>query len=189
MVSNFRVVQPMGAIYGFTGRKDYMEVLSDAIGSLGGRTSLGVVAAHMAVSHPKVDAEPPAAVTDLAAEALGGGKVKLTWTAPEGAPAWYQVKHSAAPIVERVTGWPDRSEPQPADKGEWRARVKTFQKKNLAFWQALNAAGEPAPGKPGEKQEMTVPGLPAGKVHFALKSWDANENVSGISNVAGAEVK
>jgi hypothetical protein len=188
MVSNFRVVQPLGAIYGFTGRKDYREVLVDALATLR-KPNFSVIAGHMAVAHPKVDSEPPGPVKDLAAEALGGGRVKLTWTAPKGGVAWYQVKHSTSPIVERVAGWPDRSEPQPADKKEWVARVKAFQKKNLAFWQAENAKGEPAPGKPGEKREMTVGGLSAGKVHFALKSWDAADNVSDISNVVAVEVR
>ncbi len=188
MVSNFRVIQPMGAVYGYTGRKDYMEVLSDAIGTLR-RPNFGVIAAHMAVSHPKADAEPPAAVKDLKAEALGGGKVKLSWTAPAGDAAWYQVKSSGSPIVERVKGWPDRSEPQPADKAEWEAKVKAFQAKQLAFWQALNLPGAPVPGNAGDKQEMTVSGLAAGKTHFALKSWDANENMSALSNVVEVEVK
>jgi hypothetical protein len=143
----------------------------------------------MAVSHPKVDGGAPEAVKDLKVEALGGGSVKLTWTAPAGEAAWYQVKYSTSPVVERVKGWPDRSDPQPADKTEWEAKVKAFQKKQLAFWQAVNVEGEPEPGKAGERQEMVAKGLPAGKLYFAVKSWDAVNNMSDLSNLVGLEVK
>jgi hypothetical protein len=44
--------------------------------------STGVAAAHHAVLHPHSDRRPPAAVTDLAAQSLGDGRVRLTRTSP-----------------------------------------------------------------------------------------------------------
>jgi hypothetical protein len=40
----------------------------------------------------RTDNSPPEAIRDLSAEALGGGKVRLTWTAPAGGAGLYQVK-------------------------------------------------------------------------------------------------
>ncbi len=187
-VSNFRVIQPLGYIYFFTGRKDYGEVLGDAVATLR-KPKFSVIATHMAAAHPKSDGEPPAAVKDLTAEALGGGRVKLAWSAPQGPPAWYQAKYAKSRIVERVTGWPDRTPPLPTNKKEWEAKVKAFQAKQLAFWQGVNLAGEPAPEAAGAKQEMTVEKLPAGKLFFAVKSWDAARNMSELSNVVEVQVR
>ncbi|KKL18921.1 hypothetical protein LCGC14_2470670, partial [marine sediment metagenome] len=73
-VSNFRITQPLGWIYRFTGRQDYLDVLTDATASAR-KPSLLVTAAYAAVAHPKADRTPPAAVTDLKAERLGDGGV------------------------------------------------------------------------------------------------------------------
>jgi PcRGLX-like protein central beta sandwich domain len=187
-VSNFRVIQPMGAIYGFSGRSDYLQVLKASLKTVP-RTWLGIAATYMAVKHPKKDSQAPQAVKDLAAEALGEGKVKISWSVPAGEVAWYQLKRSTSPIVELVKGWPDRSEPQPTNQAEWEARVQAFQKKQLAFWQAFNVEGEPTPGKAAQPQEMVLEGLKPGRQYFAIKSWDAAENISQLSNVVSVEVK
>ncbi len=192
---NFTITQPLGWTAVLTGRSDYLEVLRDAMNDSYLRGNyLRILAAHLAVNHPKVDSLPPAAVKDLKAEALGGGKARLTWTAPggdgdKGRAARYQVKWSGAQIVERVKGWPDKTPPLPATKAEWEARAKTFNAKQRAFWAAYNAKREPMPGPAGAKQEMTVGKLPAGKVRFAIKSWDGSENVSQLSNVAEVNVR
>jgi len=162
-------------------------VLTDAVSSLR-RPSLLVPAAHAAVMHPKRDAEPPAAIADLAAEALEGGKVLLTWTAPgddgrTGRAAWYQVKFSTARIVERVRGWPDRTPPLPTDRKQWEARAAAFNARQRAFWAARNLPGAPAPARAGTKQRMIVEGLPPGRVYLAVKTWDDADNVSDLSNV------
>jgi hypothetical protein len=117
---------------------------------------------------PRTDTEPPAAVTDLAAEALGGGRVKLTWTAPAGEPARYQVKWAERPMIERLK-WPEEKDV----KANW--------------WAAENVAGEPAPS--AGKQEMTVEGVSPGKRFFAVRSFDATSNRSAIGKVAEVEVK
>ena len=188
--SNFRVVQPLGWIYHHTGRRDYLDVIKAALASQR-RPSLLVPAAHAAVAHPKADRTPPGRIDDLKAESLGGGKVRLTWTAPggdgrEGRAARYQVKFSAARIVERVKGWPDRTPPLPTNKTEWEARAAAFNARQRAFWAAENAVGEPDPARPGAKETMTITNLPAGRVYLAVKTWDDAENVSDLSNVVTA---
>ena len=188
MVSNFRVVQPLGQIYQQTGRADYLDVLRDAVNALLA-TDLNVAAAHHAVAHPHLDQTPPATITDLSAEALGDGKVKLTWTAPgddgtDGSAAWYQVKYSAAPIVERVSGWPDLTEPLPVDEQQWHQRAESFNARQRAFWAAQNVDGEPTPSRAGTHESFIVNGLDSGKHYFAIKTWDDGPNISGLSNVA-----
>jgi hypothetical protein len=157
-------------------------------------TNLNVAAAHHAVAHSHVDQTPPAAITDLTAEAFGEGKVKLTWTAPgddgdDGSAAWYQVKYSTAPIVERTSGWPDLTEPLPVDEQQWHQRAESFNAGQRAFWAARNVDGEPTPSRAGARESLIVDGLEKGRCYFAIKTWDDGPNVSGLSNVveAGAE--
>ena len=186
--SNFRVIQPMGYIYHATGHSEYLGVLRDAFKQpRRGGYSGGVIAGWMAVKHPKADATPPSPISDVKAEAVGGAKVKLTWTAP-GDAAWYQVKWSTARIVERVKGWPDRTPPLPTDGKEWHAKAEAFNAKQRAFWGANNAPNAPTPQEAGKAETMTVAGLPPGRVYFAAKSWDGADNVSKLSNVASVDV-
>ncbi|HOX05647.1 MAG TPA: hypothetical protein PK280_04520 [Planctomycetota bacterium] len=124
-------------------------------------------------ANPRKDEAPPAAVKDLAVEASGGGKVAVTLTAPGGdgaeggKAARYQLKYATAEIVE---------DSREAGKG-------------LSFWAAANAKGEPAPGAPGAKEKFEISGLKPGKYWFAVKTRDAAENLSDISNVVTVEVK
>jgi hypothetical protein len=184
--SNALVSDALARIYPLTGRADLLDVLRLAQTSNAG--SNATVALAMATTHPKVDQTPPAGVKDLSAEALGGGKVRLSWTAPADA-AWYQVKYSPAKIVERVTGWPDRTEPLPGTRSEWNDRAAAFNARQRAFWAACNLAGAPAPAAAGTKQSMVVEGLPAGTLTFAVKSWDAVDNLSDLSNIAVVKVE
>jgi hypothetical protein len=126
------------------------------------------------LAHPRTDAEPPANVTDLKAEALGAGKVKLTWTAPKDntAVVAYQVKHAPNPMID----YEDYT--YPADHG-----------KKWTWWAGYNVAGEPKPGPPGATESMTVTGVPAGQRYFALRARDAAPNESAMSNVVRADVK
>lgn len=188
--SNFRVLQPLGFIYTLTGRQDYRDVLRDAFNEprRGGYDG-SVIAAWMAVKHPKARAQPPAAVDDLTAEPLGGGRAELTWTAPEGA-AWYQVKWSEADIVERVSGWPDRTPPLPEDAEQWHARAEAFNARQRSFWAANNAPATPMPARAaGETETVVVEGLPAGAVRFAVKAWDEADNISELSNVVRIDIE
>jgi hypothetical protein len=127
--------------------------------------------------HPKADAAPPEAVKDLKAEALGGGGVKLTWTAPAGGPVRCQVKHSDRKIVAELNF--DREK-------------RTFQfdpKAHVNWWAAENVPDEPGPEAAGKTQTMTVKGVPAGHRCFALRSFDAARNRSAVSNLAEVEVR
>ncbi|MHC4917315.1 MAG: hypothetical protein ACYTGB_17700, partial [Planctomycetota bacterium] len=124
--------------------------------------------ADRALEEERDDREPPEPVADLKAEALGGGKVKLTWSAPAGDPARYQVKWADKPMLEKI-GW----RKQAATHANW--------------WAAENVAGEPPPA--AGRQEMTVEKVSPGKRFFGIRSWDAASNRSAISNMAGLEVK
>jgi hypothetical protein len=144
--------------------------------------------------HPRADQVPPAAVADLKAEALGGGAVRLTWTAPggdgkAGRAARYQVKHSGVRMVERVTDWPPPGRELPPDKAGYRKMAEEHLKKVRSFYQARNVAGEPAPGAAGARETFELKGLTPGRRWFAVKSFDAARNVSDISNVVSVEVE
>jgi len=121
-------------------------------------------------AHPRKNTAPPAAVKDLAAKALGGGKVELTWTAPGdngpggGKAATYYVKYSNAAIAE------DSRSPD-------------------SFWAAKHATGEPAPGNPGTKETFRIADLKPGTYYFAVKTRDAARNLSTVSNVVQVRVE
>jgi len=114
----------------------------------------------------RTDNEPPATVTDLAAEALGDGKVRLTWTTPADA-VRIQIKHAGKPMVERA----------------WPGKVETHDN----WWSATHVADEPAP-KPGA-QSMVVAGIPAGRRVFAIRTFDAADNRSGLSDMVAVGVR
>ncbi|MCG2740250.1 MAG: hypothetical protein L6300_08435, partial [Syntrophaceae bacterium] len=214
--SNTRVWRPLAEAYDFTGREDYRAVSSAAFEAFGGKLGkweLGLAGQSAFYPHqcPKEDRTPPAAVKDLKAEALGNGDARLTWTAPgddgdgstaltaggfdtltagKGQAARYQLKYSADPIVERVTGWPDRTPPLPKTPEEWEAKAAAFMAKNgRPFWSAVNCKGERAPGPAGTKESFVAKGLKPGRRHFALKSYDRAHNQSELSNVTAVEVR
>jgi hypothetical protein len=127
-------------------------------------------------AHPRKDKQGPKAVTDLAAKALGGGKVELTWTAPAdeggGTVSLYQVKWAEKPIKHMMD----------ID------HIKEMGK--VCYWNmAKNVLDEPKPGKAGAKEKMTVEGLPAGKtLYFTVRSEDGEPNWSQVSNACKVEV-
>ncbi len=109
---------------------------------------------------PGVDTYPPAAVTNLTVVSTNSTQARLQWTAPAddygnaGRVASYDVRYSTASISD----------------GNWAT--------------ALQASGEPAPADPGQTQTFTVGGLsPNTTYYFAIKSTDANNNISPLSNV------
>jgi hypothetical protein len=117
--------------------------------------------------NPRKDAEAPAAVADLAGSAAGGGKVKLTWTAPGddgkggGKAVCYHLKYAKQPFDEEG---------------------------GLKWWAVTNAKGEPSPGAPGVKEQMEL-SVGAGTWYFAIKTRDDADNLSAISKVVKVEVK
>lgn len=123
-------------------------------------------------ARPLKDITPPAAVSDLAAKALGGGKVELTWTEPkaDGKLAIFQLKHSAKPIKDYLE-----------------INYAT-ERGTVTYWNmASNVAGEPTPTSAGGKQTMTVT-VPVGKRSFAMKVFDADHRISPLGNVVEVEV-
>ena len=118
----------------------------------------------------KTDTSPPAKVGDLKAEALGGGTVKLNWTAPAGGPARYQVKWSTKPMVRRIK-WPEQKDT------------------HANWWAANDVAGEPKPARPGTRQSAAAKAVSPGARFFAIRSFDAASNRSAISNIVELEVK
>lgn len=131
-----------------------------------------------AYAHPRRDASPPAAITDLAAEALGGGRVRLTWTAPAdeggGTVAEYQLKHAPRPIVT----W-----------DQFYAAYPDIVGQKYSWFGAHNVAGEPRPAAPGTRQSMVLEGVPAGTRYFRLRAWDNSMNQGPLSNEVTVEVK
>ncbi|MCG3177927.1 MAG: hypothetical protein BIFFINMI_00250 [Phycisphaerae bacterium] len=187
-VSGHRCMSTMSWAYLATGKKRYMEA-ADLHAGLTADTNEAQrkkILAYWQVngfgqeyvtlkSAKRADDVPPAAVTDLKAEALGDGKVKLAWTAPgddanAGQAAVFQVKCAAKAIVEHA---------------DWRAKADS----EISFWAATNCAGEPAPGPAGTAESFTVTGLTPGVYWFALKSYDEMPNQSELSNVVKVEVK
>jgi hypothetical protein len=103
--------------------------------------------------------DPPDAVTDLAAGNPDWFKLDLTWTAPTDYPlgpvAAYDIRYSTSTITE----------------GNWAS--------------ATPCGSSPAVLEPGQTQTTTVSGLSAGTTYyFALKSRDAGNKWSALSNVA-----
>lgn len=183
-------VETLGWTAQFTGREDYVDTLRDAVAAYGQQPAFDAAAAIMATAHPHA-AQPATAITDLKAEALGDGKIILSWTTPTSTTklASYQVKYSTSKIVERVEGWPDRTEPLPKTPAEWVQRVKEFNSKQRAFWSAINLNGAPVPSDAGKKETMVADGIPAGKIYVAIKSWTVGDTMSDLSNVVALEVK
>jgi len=153
-------------------------VLSARLQDFSGMGSNGFWARQLILelAHPRTDREPPARVTDLKVEALGGGNVRLTWTAPTdrggGAVVSYQVKHAPRPFVTF------NEYEYPRDHGtKW------------TWWAGYNVAGEPKPGTPGTTETMVLTGIPAGTRHFCLRAKDGEPNESEMSNCVKVEVK
>jgi len=113
----------------------------------------------------KADATPPAAVKDLSAVAEGD-RVTLTWTDPPDVSRRHLVL-SAKPIAARMT--------DAAACANW--------------WSAEVLVVDLAP-RPGEARTLTVTSKTAGAggaVYAALFSFDAEENMSEMSNLACTE--
>ncbi len=177
-VSGNRCMNTMSWAYMATGQKRYLEAAAThAKAWKESRWYLsGFGQDYLSIKYGKrADAALPGAVKDLAAKALGGGRVALSWTAPgddgdKGRAAQYQVKHAAMVIKER-SDW--RKNPQ----GE------------VSFWAATNCKGEPKPSAAGARERFTVSGLAPGTCWFALKTYDEQPNQSDLSNVVRVEVR
>jgi hypothetical protein len=126
-------------------------------------------------AHPRKDAEPPAAVKDLAVKLLGDGKAEVSFTMPAdngGQIARIQFKWAAQPIVDYVA---------------FLDRFNAHQDMTVCnWWMASNVTGESVDGAAGERVKFVVTGVPEGATHFAVRTFDDSRNRSAISNVAQA---
>lgn len=142
----------------------------------------------------KATLTPPPAVDDLEASHGGQGRVVLSWTAPRAASdgkssdaARYWVKIADQPIVDHPAF--------PEELGQKRG-----------FYQADNVVGEPVPAPAGTREMFSlehlaphgaygattpihVNDLAPGTYYFAIKSWDADGNLSPMSNVAHVTIE
>lgn len=111
---------------------------------------------------PEDDQIPPAAVTDLAAEPAGVGKVRLTWTATGddglvGTASAYHVRSATVPLTD------------------------------ANFNTAAPVPGVPFPKPSGSPEQVTVSGFSPGLTYyFGVKVADNVQNVSALSNVAAS---
>ncbi|MCX7590267.1 MAG: glycoside hydrolase family 127 protein, partial [Kiritimatiellae bacterium] len=175
-VSGHRCMSTMAWAYLATGHKRYLDAADKHAGKLEEWYQSGFGQEYVYIkTTPRPDPVPPAPVTDLSAEALGNGKVRLTWTAPGddgrvGRAAEYQVKYSAKEIKEHA---------------DWRNRADV----EISFWAATNCKGEPKPGEAGTKEMFVLEGLEPGMYSFALKTYDEQPNQSDLSNVVKVQVK
>ncbi|MCB9536708.1 MAG: fibronectin type III domain-containing protein [Myxococcales bacterium] len=108
------------------------------------------------VAEARTGGVPPAFVDDLAAEALGPDRVRLTWTAPgddgdRGRAARYELRYRPDDLADPT--WPDAT-----------------------------AAAAPAPAEAGAAQSVVVDGLLPGTAYaFGLRAVDAAGNASELS--------
>ncbi|MBW2645062.1 MAG: cadherin-like domain-containing protein [Deltaproteobacteria bacterium] len=109
----------------------------------------------------KADLTPPNAILDLRALIKGPG-IELAWTAPEEA-ARYHIVWSDKPISE-----------------------ETIIDKRLTNWWAANPVGTDLLPIPGSKQCITIRPSKIKPFYVAIFSFDGNDNMSPMSNVAMA---
>jgi hypothetical protein len=109
------------------------------------------------------DTTPPAAITNLTTSDASYTTMTLSWTAPAdpNSPcAAYDIRYSTSTITDANWG------------------------------SATQVAGEPAPHTPGSNQYFVVGGLnPGTTYYFAIKTSDAANNASALSNIAGGATK
>lgn len=132
-------------------------------------------------ARPKKNETAPLAVSDLKVTASGGGKVELSWTTPKPAGDCklmrYQVKWAKQPMVDYIM-----------TTEEYRNHFKNG-KLDVTYWNmASNVTGEPEPGAAGKGEKMTLT-VPAGKLYFAVRTFDTEHNRSAMSNIAEADVQ
>lgn len=155
----------------------------DAVGMFAGHrppkddTVLAASRLFYEASHPRRDAQPPAAVTNLRVRLLAGGKAEVSFTAPGdaggGKVVRYQVKAAAMPIV-------------PYEQFDY---ARDFGRKRN-WWRAANLTGEPKPAAPGRPERFVVTQLPEGKMlHFAVRSFDDSSNRSPMSASIAAQAQ
>ncbi len=180
LYGSWQMFRPLAWGYLHTGDREYLETFNTLCRMTKARTKWrragspypekadwGYICDRLRDMKQKSDGKPPVAIGDLEVEALGGGKVKLSWKTPPEA-VTIRIKHADHPMVRRTN----------FAKGE-------TGKSN--WWGATNVGNEPAP-KAG-KQEVIVEGVTPGRRVFAIRTLDAVWNRSDLSNQVAIEVK
>ncbi len=125
--------------------------------------------------YPRADIDAPLLIQDLSAT-VKGREVVLKWTSPQDA-VKYQIKYSKRKLVESLEFNPD-------------TRTYKYNPPEYAnWWAGQNVSNEPLPLEPGNKQVFVIDGLKAGSYYFAIRSWDALNNRSNISNLLKVIIK
>ncbi len=168
------LVDPQAWYYWHTGKSKYLDQLNLylAKGINGGEPPYGQFEQWQGqfearywlhVKHTlRRDTTPPAAIQNLKAVRTSPTEVTLRWTAPAGAKR-YHVVWSDRPIVEN---------PSP--------------KRSVSNWWAAHAIGPVLKPAPGRRQSLTFGVGTVDRVYVAMFSFDKQENMSVMSNVARA---
>lgn len=167
------LVDPQAWYYWHTGKTKYLDQLNLYLsqGINGGETPYGQFEQWQGqfegrywlhVKHtPRSDSTPPPAISDLKAlMRTSPSEVTLKWTAPADA-VRYHVVWSNKRIVEK----PSRS-------------------KLVTNWWAAHAVGPALRARPGKQQTMRIVVGSARPVYVAIFSFDRQDNMSALSNVA-----
>ena len=164
-------VDPQAWYYLHTGKREYLDHLNRYMegGINGGGKPFGNFGkwtgqfegryARFVRENAKSDTTPPGRIDDLSAT-KNGQNVTLTWTTPPDA-FRYHIVFCEKPISEDTT----------ADK-------------NLMNWWAANVIASDLMAKPGSKQTLSFSSNPSTALYFAVFSFDENDNMSAMSNVA-----
>jgi hypothetical protein len=100
--------------------------------------------------------------------------------------AQYIVKYTAEnkPLVDRIN-FPD--DVQYVTKTQYKTNNREYQVEiplKVTFWAADNVPDEPVPSAPGTKETFVIQNVPSNTtLQFAVKTWDAEQNLSDLSNV------
>ncbi|MEW6327116.1 MAG: hypothetical protein AB1487_05915 [Thermodesulfobacteriota bacterium] len=164
-------VDPQAWYYLHTGKREYLDHLNRYMegGINGGGKPFGNFGkwmgqfegkcARFVRENAKSDTTPPGRIDDLSAT-KNGQNVTLTWTTPPDA-FRYHIVFGEKPISENTT-----------------------TDKRLTNWWAANVVGPDLVAKPGSKQTLSFSSNPSTALYFAVFSFDENDNMSAMSNVA-----
>lgn len=167
----WRFLSLLALAYKYTGSSSYLDLFN----SINRERVIKTGHAHVwydymdfMVEGGKNDDVPPDTITNLLAEYLTGGKIKLSWSAPVDA-HYYQIKYSDKPIVEHLD-------------------FLTQRDSHSNWWAAENYTDEPIPQPPGTEESMIIEDVKPGNYYFAIRSYDDNGNRSEISNLEEVNV-
>lgn len=117
------------------------------------------------IANGKADETGPSAVGDLQASAIGGGKVRLNWTAPaETNSKFYLVEWATKPISASFT-----------------------QDTTLSNWFVANPIRPTLTPLPGNGQSLDI-STSSGTVYVVLYTFDSDGNMSAVSNMVSVSV-